>query len=147
MMGHPPVFVNDIDFRPQIDAFPAGFRVCNEAVVHGDLFSRHVFVNSGALTGVIDWGDAMFADRHYELAKLFLDTFACDKKLLRVFLHAAGWPVEHRFARQCMAMALYRQAIGSVQHLSNDVFYRLPALLPVGDMATIDQLAEAVFAV
>lgn len=132
---------------PQIEAFLAGFAFANEAVVHGDLFSRHVFVNNGALTGVIDWGDAMFADRHYELAKLFLDTFACDKELLRVFLHAARWPVEHGFARQCMGMALYRQAIGSVQHLTNDVFYRLPALLPMEDMATIDELAEAVFEV
>lgn len=86
---------------PQIDAFLAGFEFANEAVVHG-LVSRHVFVNSGGLTGVIDWGDAMFADRHYELPKLFLDTFACDRDLPRVFLHAAGWPVEHRFARKCM---------------------------------------------
>ncbi len=132
---------------PQVHAFLADIEFTNETVVHGDLFSRHVFVGGGALTGVIDWGDAMFCDCHYELPKLFLDTFACDKELLRVFLHTAGWSVDHTFARQCMGMALYRQAIGSVQHLTNDVFYQLPELLPMEDMATIDELADAIFSV
>jgi hypothetical protein len=35
----------------------------------------------------------MVTDRRYELGKLHLDLFHCDKALLRVFLDASDWPV------------------------------------------------------
>ena len=39
-----------------------------EAVVHGDLHVRHVLVDGGALTGVIDWGDVCRADPAVDLS-------------------------------------------------------------------------------
>jgi hygromycin-B 7''-O-kinase len=39
---------------------------------------------------LIDFGDAMVGDLHYELAALHLDLFDCDKRLLRQFLDHYG---------------------------------------------------------
>ncbi|MCY3817900.1 MAG: hypothetical protein OXH52_00855 [Gammaproteobacteria bacterium] len=55
---------------------------------------RHVFVEEGRLAGIIDRGDALEADRHYELAQIQLNLFDGDKTLLRAFLDHSGWPVE-----------------------------------------------------
>ena len=115
--------------------------------VPGDLFPRHILVEHGRLTGIIDWGDAMVTDRHYELAKLFLDTFHCDKKLLRTFLDASNWPVGKDFARRALALALCRQAIGLSQHLTNDTFFKLSQLFPLKDIRTLDDLATEVFGI
>ena len=49
-----------------------------EAVVHGDLHMRHVLVDGGALSGVIDWGDICRADP------------AVDTSLVWSFLSPAG---------------------------------------------------------
>jgi hypothetical protein len=46
-----------------------------------------------------------------------------------------------------MALALYRQAYGVVQHHTMDVFYNLAALLPLPDIDTLDELATELFAV
>lgn len=115
--------------------------------VHGDLMFRHLFVENGRLAGVIDWGDAIVTDRHYEFAKLHLDLFDCDKALLRAFLEASDWPIGEDFAHKAMALALCRQAHGLVQHDTIDVFYTLPARLPLLDIDTLDELASELFAV
>ena len=54
---------------------------------------NHIYVEDGRLSGIIDWGDAVVIDRHYELAKLCFGTLGCDKGLLRLFLAASAWPV------------------------------------------------------
>ncbi|MCA9950520.1 MAG: aminoglycoside phosphotransferase family protein [Anaerolineales bacterium] len=131
----------------QVDDFLARLGPFDRTFVHGDLFARHVFVENGNLVGIIDWGDAIVTDRHYELAKLHLDTFDGDKTLLRVFLEASEWPVETDFALKALGLALYRQAMGFVQHFSNDTFHKLPALLPLQDIETLDELANELFAV
>ena len=89
----------------------------------------------------------MVTDRHYELAKLYFDTFRGDKALLRVFLAASDWPVGDDFARKTLGLALYRQAVGLAQHHTFDVFHTLPALLPLQDIVTLDELATELFAV
>jgi len=38
--------------------------------VHGDLVANHVYVVNGHLSGIIDWGDAVVTDRHYEIIQL-----------------------------------------------------------------------------
>jgi len=115
--------------------------------VHGELISSHVFVENGHLSGIIDWGDAMVTDRHYEIIQLYRDLFNCDKGLLRVFLDASGWPVSKNFPRQTLGLALHRQAIGLTQHHSMDVFEPIAAQLPLDDIATLDDLAIELFAV
>lgn len=121
----------------------------NDAVFgNGDLFEGNILVASGRVTGLIDWGDALVIDRHNELAKIHLSTFGCDKDLLRAFLEGADWPVGADFARRAMAMALVRQAVGIAQHGEGfDNFYLLPKLFPLDEIATLDELAEAVFGV
>ncbi len=132
---------------PQIADFLLRAGPFDAVLVHGDLMFRHVFVEHGRLAGIIDWGDAIATDRHYELAKLHLDLFDGDKALLRAFLEASGWPVSEDFPQKAMALALCRQAQGLAQHPTIDVFYTLPALLPLADIATLDELATALFAV
>jgi len=115
--------------------------------VHGDLVANHVYVVNGHLTGIIDWGDAMVTDRHYEIIQLYRDMFRCDKALLRVFLDACDWPVGKDFPRQALGLALYRQAVGLAQHQTMDVFEPIAALLPLRDIGTLDDLATELFAV
>lgn len=131
----------------QVDDYLVGTELTDPVFVHGDLTPRHVFVADGRLSGIIDWGDATASDRHYELAQLHRALFWCDKALLRVFLDAADWPVGPTFARDALRMMLHRQAVGHVQHHSMDVFEPVAAVIPLRDVATLDELAVAVFAV
>ncbi len=131
----------------QIGDYLARLGPFDPVFVNGDMMYRHIFVQGGRLSAIIDWGDAIVTDRHYELAKLHLDTFDSDKGLLRTFLEASDWPVNEDFAYKALAHALYRQAYGLVQHHSMDVFYKLPALLPLREIETLDQLAVELFAV
>lgn len=131
----------------QIDEFLARLEPFDPVFVHGDLTLGYVFVEDGRLAGIIDWGDAMVTDRHYELIQIHRDVFACDKALLRAFLAASDWPVGRRLPYQALGLALHRQAIGCAQHHSMDVFEPIAALLPLQDIATLDELATELFAV
>ena len=130
----------------QVDAYLARLAPFDRVFVHGDLCANHVFVENGRLSGIIDWGDAMVTDRHYELIQLYRDMFGCDKALFRTFLEASDWPVGKGFARQALGLALYRQAIGLAQHHTMDVLEPIATLLPLQDIATLDELATALFA-
>jgi hypothetical protein len=68
------------------DAEPAGI------LVHGDITADHVFVDGRGITALIDWGDALVADRAYELPAVYLGAFRGDRRLLAAFLDAARWP-------------------------------------------------------
>jgi len=129
----------------QIDDFVAKANPDDRVFVHGDLMFRHVFIEAGRLAGMIDWGDALVVDRHYELAQLQLNLFDGDKTLLQTFLDHSDWPVEPTFARRSLVAAFHRQAVGLAQHPTMDVFYKLPHLLPLDQIETLDELADAVF--
>jgi aminoglycoside phosphotransferase (APT) family kinase protein len=52
-----------------LDAAPAAYTPRTEAVVHGDLYARHLLVDDdGQLAGVIDWGDVHLGDPAVDLA-------------------------------------------------------------------------------
>ncbi len=132
----------------QVDRWVASIPMDPPAFVHSDIFTRHPYVEHGRLTGIIDWGDAMAADPHVELGKLHLDVFAGDKRLLRVFLHAYGWPADTGFSRKALAMALRRHTQILGQHgEGGDMFYRVPELIAGAKVETLDELAEALFGV
>jgi len=131
----------------QIDDYLGRLGPFDRVFVHGDLCAMHAFVENGRLTGIIDWGDAMVTDRHYELIQIYRDTFGCDKALLSVFLEACDWPVGQDFARRALGLALHRQAVGLVQHHTMDVFEPIAALFPLRDIATLDDLATELFAI
>jgi hygromycin-B 7''-O-kinase len=113
--------------------------------VHGDLCDMHVFVDDDAFTGIIDWGASVVTDRHYEIIQVFRDLCACDKTLFHDFLDASDWPVRDDFPRQALGLALYRQAVGTAQHGRIDVFMPVAAAFPLDDIATLDELADALF--
>ena len=131
----------------QIDEYLARLAPFDRVFCHGDLVANHVLVENGRLTGIIDWGDAMVTDRHYELIQPYRDMFGCDKALLRVFLEASDWPVGKDFPRQALGLALHRQAVGLAQHHTMDVFEPIAALFPLQDIGTLDELAILLFAV
>lgn len=128
----PPHLLDQVgDYLAQLGPF-------DRVVVHADLTADHAFVEHGRLTGIIDWGDAMVTDRHYELGALHIDMFRGDKALLKVFLEACGWPVGEDFPRRAMALALHHRF---------DVFEAVGALLPLREVGTLDALATELFAV
>ena len=130
----------------QADGFLAQLPPFDRVFVHSDLCANHVYVEDGRLAGLIDWGDALVTDRHNELIQLYRDMFGCDKALFRAFLEASAWPVGPDFPRQALGHALHRQTVGFAQHHSMDVFEPIAARYPLDEFATLDDLAEALFA-
>lgn len=131
----------------QVDGYVARLGPFDRVFVHGDLCANHVYVEDGRLVGIIDWGDAMVTDRHYEIIQLYRDMFRCNKALLRVFLEASDWPIGKDFPRQALGHALRRQAVGLAQHHTMDVFMPIAARLPLQEIGTLDELATELFAV
>ncbi|MDF1759638.1 MAG: aminoglycoside phosphotransferase family protein [Coxiellaceae bacterium] len=125
------------DFIIQLDPFDTVF-------VNSDIVAMHVFVNNAQLSGIIDWGDATVADRHYELGKLCLE-FPGDKELLKTLLDASNWPVSKNFANQSLGLALYRQAVGLTQHNTFDVFYKIPQVITLDEITNLNELANQLF--
>ncbi len=129
-----------------VDRYLAGLGPIERVLVHGDLVANHLYVADGELTGIIDWGDATLTDRHYDLCQLHLDAFAGDKTLLRLFLEASDWPVREDFPHRALGLALIRQATGLAQHQTMDVFEPLPALVALDELTSLEELADALFA-
>lgn len=129
----------------QAAAFVVRYPPTDPVFVHQDIVANHLFVTDGRLSGIIDWGDAMVADRHTELIQIHRDVFDCDKDLLRVFLDASDWPVTADFAQRALAFGLRRQAIGLAQHHSIDVFQPIAAKFPLDRIETLETLADLVF--
>ncbi|MFC5753601.1 phosphotransferase family protein [Actinomadura rugatobispora] len=66
------------DFRPAIEAFlaaPPPAEPETRVFCHNDLGAEHILVDvqTGAVTGVIDWTDAAIADPMHDLARLYRD--------------------------------------------------------------------------
>ena len=129
----------------QAEAYLARLAPFDRVFTHGDITANHVFVAQGRFAGMIDWGDAMVTDRHYELIQLYRDLFSCDKRLFRAFLDASDWPIGRDFAQKALGLALYRQTIGAAQHHSMDIFEPIAARFPLQDIATLEELATELF--
>jgi len=122
----------------QIDDYLTRLGPFDPVLVHADLTAEHAFVENGRLTGIIDWGDAMVTDRHYELGALHVDMFRCDKALLRAFLQAYGWPAGADFPHRALSLALYHRF---------DVFEPIGTLRQLRGVDTLDVLATELFAI
>lgn len=77
------------------------------ALVHGDLHFRHVLVEDGHLTGVIDWGDVCLADPSVDL-QLVWSFFSPDARA--TFLDAYGPVLDDRLLR-ARVFALFISAL------------------------------------
>jgi hygromycin-B 7''-O-kinase len=129
----------------KIDEYLPKLAPFDRVFVNGDIVDMHVFVEGGHLSSLIDWGDAMIVDRHYEVGKLCLSLFPGDKALLKTLLDAANWPVTKDFATQTLGLALYRQAVGLTQHHTFDIFHKVPDVLSLKKISSLDELASELF--
>ncbi len=75
---------------PQIGDYVTRTDQAGPAFLHGDLMFRHVFVKEGRLAGIIDWGDAVVTDRHYELEPV-PQTSAVVSLAMAVVAATVGW--------------------------------------------------------
>ncbi|MEO0754189.1 MAG: aminoglycoside phosphotransferase family protein [Pseudomonadota bacterium] len=133
-------------FRAEVPAFLAAHAFDDDLrFVHGDLMDLHVFIEDGRLSGVIDWGDAVIADRCFELAKLHLDLFEADKRLLAAFLEAYGWAPGPDFTIRCMVGALARQIHCVARHGGCDVFHKLPGRTDLDSPTSLCALGDHLF--
>ncbi|MBA3523660.1 MAG: phosphotransferase, partial [Geodermatophilaceae bacterium] len=131
----------------QAEDYVARLEPTDPVVVHADINDNHVFVAGGRLSGIIDWGDAVVADRHIEIIQIHRSLLDCDRNLLRVFLAASDWPIGDDFPRRALGQALRRQALMWAQHQAGDVFEPIAAKFPLPDIGTLDELAQLLFAV
>lgn len=104
-------------------------------LVHADLTADHIFVAGDRLIGIIDWGDTMTSDPHYDLGALHLDAFRAERPLLAAFLAGYGWQVGAEFPRRAMSAALMHQF---------DLFSA--AGLHLDRFRTLEELAHALWA-
>jgi Ser/Thr protein kinase RdoA (MazF antagonist) len=109
-----------------------------DTLVHADITEDHLFVANGAISGVIDWGDAIVADPFYELPAVYLGALRGERPLLSAFLHGSGWLVDGDFARR---------ALQGILEFQFNAITGIRELLPVDDIGTLDGLAEALFTV
>ena len=73
--------------RKLFDAAVAAPLTTEQVWLHGDLHTRNIVTNAGALVGVIDWGDVCSGDRATDLAGAFMLT---PTNLATVFEHAGA---------------------------------------------------------
>lgn len=95
---------DDRPWRETAEAMPAGLPPSGPALVHGDLYARHILVDDGgALCGVIDWGDIHLGDPALDLsiAHAFLPPAARD-----AFREAYG-PIREETWRKAHFRALF----------------------------------------
>ena len=126
--GLPPHLVEQVpDFLA--DAQP------REYLVHADITADHVYVDEGKLTSLIDWGDALVADRSYELPAVYLDAFAGNQDRLRTFLRAADWPREE----------LPRRGLQGVLEFQFNAIGAIAERIDLSHIPTLSELAERLF--
>jgi aminoglycoside phosphotransferase (APT) family kinase protein len=98
------------DPRPLLDEMRAVAPRSGEGklcIVHGDLYARHVLVDGGELSGVIDWGDLHLGDPALDLAVADL-VLAAEH---RPAFFAAYGPVGERTRARARYRAIYHAAL------------------------------------
>lgn len=131
--------------KGEVLSFLANLPQTPSVVVHGDLVLNHVWIKDGRLAAIIDWGDAVVASPYYDIGKVYFHTFGGDLALWRIFLDAYQWDISEDFACLTLGWALRRQAVGLAQHHRFDIFNHLPALVPLAQMTSLEQLAHTLF--
>jgi len=106
-------------------------------LVHADVTADHVFLADGGLEGIIDWGDAIVADRYYEFVAVYLDAFSGSAELFEAFLEAYSLDRDEGFATQ---------ALQGVLEFQFDAISRIGELVDLSSIQTLDELAERLFA-
>jgi hypothetical protein len=100
-------------------------------LVHADITADHVFVDGDRLVGVIDWGDAIVADRSYEVPAVHFD--ALRGAHLDAFLDGAGWTLDPR------------RALQGVLEFQFDAIAAVRRQVDLSTVRTLDELAARLF--
>lgn len=101
-------------------------------LVHGDITADHVFVDGAGITAIIDWGDALVADRSYELPAVFLDALRGDRRHLEAFLDGAEWPRDQ----------LARRLLQGILEFQFDAIAAVATRVDLSSTASLDDLAH-----
>lgn len=97
---------------------------------HADLSHAHVFISNTtgawALSGVIDWAEAMLVPAEWDITFLWFWTFTRDREAMRACLEAYfdGARPPARYARRCLAATLHSYQWVEVWHSLRDEFAR-----------------------
>lgn len=75
-------------------------------LVHGDLYVRHLIVDEGSLSGVIDWGDAHLGDPAADLSVVF--------SFLPPSAHEDFWAVYGEVSAETLQLARFRALFHSL---------------------------------
>ena len=79
-------------------------------VTHADLHADQVLLGRGPrgwqVTGLLDFGDAVLAPRHYDLVSPFCDLLGPDRHLREALIDAAGLAVDADWDRRMLALTL-----------------------------------------
>ena len=114
-------------------------------LLHCDLNADHVlgFLHQKRwhTTGIIDFGDAIVGDWHYDLIALHMVLFHADKHLLRVFLDS--YDTEHLLRTNFVHIAMSYQLMRRFDSLAH-FFQKKPELRKV---KSLDELAEILWGV
>lgn len=105
-------------------------------LVHADITADHLFHDGHALTGIIDWGDAVIADPSYELVAIAFDCFDGDRRLFESFLRGYGWVVDADFPKNAL------QAICNFQF---NAITRISKIVDLNSVRTLHALADRLF--
>ncbi|MHB1910436.1 MAG: phosphotransferase family protein [Acidimicrobiales bacterium] len=106
-------------------------------LVHADVTAGHVFMAEGELEGIIDWGEAIVADRHYDFVAVYLDAFSGSAELFEAFLEGYGLDRDEAFTTR---------ALQGVLEFQFDAISRIGELVSPSSIRTLDELAERLFA-
>jgi len=115
-------------------------------LLHCDLNADHLlgFLDDRQrwhITGIIDFGDALVGDWHYDLVAIHMGLFHGDKHLLRVFLDS--YDPEHLLCTDFVHIAMSYQLLRYFDSLAH-FFQRKPELRNVG---SLEELAEVLWEV
>lgn len=82
------------------------------ALVHGDFGSNNVLTDGKAITGIIDWSEAMIGDPRYDIANIFFwrPWLACMEAQAKYFERQPHWK-----ATDASAVSCYQVRIGLAQ--------------------------------
>jgi aminoglycoside phosphotransferase len=87
--------------RATIPLFVDSVTEVQPVLLHGDLHPRHLYAVGNELTGIIDWGDAMYGDPLFDLARFSMAGETATQALL------AGYGIE-RTPELDRTLSLYR---------------------------------------
>lgn len=107
-----------------LDAFAPAFPVKAIAIVHGDLYSRHLLLQDKNLSGIIDWGDVHYNTPAIDLSAIY--------SLFHHQHHQTFWDIYGEVDKAIKIQALFRAFYSNILLNRYAVDVNDPVLLKAG---------------